>query len=359
MPIQNIYETKNVNRVVMSLRRDNQLPFVMRNFFGDVVMSNNSTPDSDNIIFDVESDQFAFRVAPVTYSDGRPVVMTQEGYTTKSLPALYTSVTTPLRSRNAFRRAPGQNATQSNPQQVQMANLMTAQERQLSSFDMRNEVIATSLLIDGQVNVDVFGPDGESKEQINIDIERDPELQINLTGAAQWDQAGVSPVDDINSWKILVNRKSGTRVRNVLMGLDTWNLIQKDPKYKDMVNTELAKVVANGEAKVLLDGEPVELAFVDDSGCRYWLYTQQKYDVQTSQDVDIMDDYRFVMIGGLDGAYQVGPIRDDSAGYRQVEMYSKVHWTDQTERERAVLFQANGLPFMFRQNATLSAKVKQ
>ena len=84
----------------------------------------------------------------------------------------------------------------------EMANIMFEMEDQVDMVQRRLEWMAAQVLLTGTLLVA-----GSGFEPVTIDFGRSSTLTIDLTGAAQWGQAGVVPTQDIEAWQKQILRR--------------------------------------------------------------------------------------------------------------------------------------------------------
>lgn len=218
---------------------------------------------------------------------------------------------------------------------------------------LRQEEQAASAMLTGKVIVT-----GDGYDSVEINFGRDAELTKSLTGAAAWDQGGVSPFADVKAWRRLVLAKSGEKVTDIFFGPDAWDLFADDPKTKEAISTELRGGASEIE---LIDnvGEGAEYqGRLGAAGPRLWIYSQSYVDeMGVEQELFPADG----VIMGSDnerstGIQAFGAIRDDEAGYQSMRIYPK-SWVPKDPAILHVMAQSAPLMVPSRVNSTFGATV--
>ena len=191
-------------------------------------------PDAMN--FDTETVNFdiidaARRLAPFVSPNvaGRP--MRQRGFKTRTFTPPYIKPKHVIEPNKQMKRRAGERLTGSmSPAErfdAATAETLALQEEQIAR---REEWMASQLLRTGSV-VCV----GEDFPSQTIDLGRNAAHTVQLSGAARWNQSGVSPYNDLKTWATTVATRSGVHPGTVVMDPLACSYLQKDPDVRALL----------------------------------------------------------------------------------------------------------------------------
>lgn len=340
-----IFSTTVLNRTVAYLDRP-------ASHLLDAYFPMEQTEDSEEIHFDI--DEGKPRITPFVSPLAEGQVVQSEGYNTKTFKPAYAKDKRYFNPNRPLRRMSGE----------QIGGNMTPMERseravrdilldQLDMLTRREEVMASEALRTGQITVS-----GEKYPSTVVNFGRDAALTISLTGgAAEWDDAGIDPLTDLEAWAALIQEKSGAVSTTVTMDPKAWGIFRA----KDTVTPYLDYRRGTGNT---LNIDPI--AFGQGTAkARYkgsigefdiWVY-QDRYIDDAGSAQQMLPDYTVIMGGpGVMGTRAYGAIQDEKAGYRAQRYFSK-SWLEEDPAVRWILLQSAPLVVPYRINATLCATV--
>jgi hypothetical protein len=211
----------------------------------------------------------------------------------------------------------------------------------------RQEVMASEVLRTGRVTVK-----GEKYPTVVVDFGRDPELTVVLSGGARWNQAGTSPLDDLENWVELILDKSGASSTTVVMSTDVWKIFRKDAEVKEAIDrfhrdatlepTGITREGGSYKGQVNnLDIFAFGGSYVDDDGVAQKILPPGT-----------------VIIGGpqIEGVRAYGAIRDEQAGYMPMPYFPK-SWVENDPPLRFLMTQSAPLLVPYRPDASFGATV--
>lgn len=233
------YETWELDAMVSQIVRPN--PWLLRTFFG-----NQKFFDTKQIEFDIvdRGRRMAPFVAPQVA--GKPMV--REGYRTRTITPAYIKPTDLVRPDQAFTRLAGEGAYGGvlSPKQRFDKIVMEYLTLHEDAIDNRLEWMASQALVTGGITIS-----GESYPTTRVDFGRDPSLTVALAGGAMWDQSTATPINDIETFSLLVTQLSkGAIVTDLVMDGQAWNLLKKNSQITDLIDIRFRRSAGTGETAV-------------------------------------------------------------------------------------------------------------
>lgn len=347
------FDTAVLTRVVND--PDLQPPsFLLDTFFPMI-----QTEDSEEIHFDV--DESKPRISPFVHPLRAGRVVDSEGYRTDSFKPAYVKDKRRFDPTRAIKRTSGEMIGGNlSPAQRMDILLRRDMEDQLAMLARREEVMASEALRLGQVTVS--GDDYPTKV---IDFGRDAGLTINLGGGFRWGEAGIVPVDDLETWSGLVQTTAGVAAKTVVMDPKAWKLCRKDQDTKDLLETRRGSA-SQAELGPMARGPGNEKArFVGMIGdFEIWVY-QDTYVDEAGATQQMLPD-NTVIVGaageagsgrnGLEGTRCYGMIWDEKANFAAERFFEK-SWLEEDPAVRWLMLQSAPLVVPYRPNAVLTATV--
>lgn len=336
-----IFSTAVLARVVANLKRPKL--FLLNSFFR---LEQNET--SEEIHFEVE--QGRRRIAPFVSPLKAGKVVANNGRTVNSLKPAYIKDKRQFKPNAPLRRAIGEqiggNLT---PEQRIQINLGTSLADQVLCVDRGLEVMAAKAMIYGKYVIK-----GEDYPAQLIDFQRDPELTVIKGPGAKWTDNGVSPLDNLQDWALLVAKKSGVYPTEVVMDSDAWKVFRNKADVKDRWNSLNANI-ATLQPAAAGDGGKF-MGSIDG----FDIYTYADWYVDPEDDIEkpYLPSGTVLMssTAGLEGYRAFGAIQDEEAGYQALPYYAK-SWLEKDPAVRWLLMQSAPLVIPYRVNASLSASV--
>lgn len=231
--------------------------------------------DTEQVLWDEVAD--SRKMATFTPPNMRANRNQAQGFTTKSVTAPYIKEDGPVKPGRALKRRAGETMLGELSAEERLALLtlddLLEYERKILR---RKEWMACNLLQNGSVTLSGTNYDGN----ITLDYNRDAALSITLTGVDRWGEAGVSVLDDIEDWAILVQEKCGVAPRIVIMAGSAWRLARQDTEFRESLDNR-----RGGEASDSVQLGPVvpedvsHARYVGHSGdFEFWVYEQTVQD---------------------------------------------------------------------------------
>ena len=345
-----IYSTAVLARVVELLPPPST--FLLDTFFPGV-----QTGETEEIYFDIDTSKP--RITPFVHPTVAGKVVADRGYATKSFKPAYAKDKRVLMPNAPIKRRAGEriggNLT---PMQRREAQLAASLQDQLDMLTRREVVMASEALRLGQVTVT-----GESYPTVVVNFGRDAALTIALAGGNRWGQAGVEPLDSLETWASLIMTKSGAKGTTVTMDPKAWALFRANQTVKDRLNTLYAGQRGSLNLGPQARGMGKERArYVGDIGdFDIWVY-QDVYVDEAGATQQVLPDNTVIMgspgdaPGTLEGTRCYGTILDEEAGYKAQRYFTK-SWMEKDPAVRLLLLQSAPLVVPFRPNASLCATV--
>jgi len=335
-----IFSTGVLARVIAELPAP--APFLLNSFFRDL-----QTETSEEIHFDVANGRR--RLAPFVSPIVAGKIVQSKGFTTSTFKPAYVKDKRVFDSSRPFKRSIGERiGGELSPAQRQQALLAGDLADQLEMLSRRQEVMAVEALRTGKVTVV-----GEEYPAVVVDFGRHADLTKVLANAARWGETGVDPLEDVNTWSMLVTQHSGAAANTLVMDVKAWQLFSAAPSVQKLLD----RFRGNDKLNATVVGE----------GGRYmgnigdfdiWVYAGWYEDPETEQLKPYLPDYTVLITSpDLEGARAYGAIRDEEAGFQAVPYFSK-SWIEKDPAVRILLLQSAPLPVPYRINASFSAKVR-
>jgi len=335
-----IFSTGVLARVVSELPPP--APFILNSFFPTVQME-----VGEDIHFDV--DQGRRRLAPFVAPVVAGQVVSSNGFYTKTFTPAYVKDKRVFTPERAFKRAIGERiGGELAPAQRQQAALAKDLTDQIAMLTRRQEVMAVETLRTGKVVVK-----GALYPEQELDFGRDAALTVALTSAARWGEAGVSPLDDVQAWSLLVTEKSGAAANVVTMDVKAWKLFSADPQVQKLLDRFRGKDAMN--PTVVGEGG----RYMGNIGdLDIYTYVGWYEHPDTHINTPFLPDHTVLITSpDLEGVRAYGAIRDEDAGFQAVPYHVK-SWVEQDPSVRYLLMQSAPLPVPYRVNASFCATVR-
>lgn len=341
-----LYDTHELLGVIRTLKPVNT-------FWLNLCFPQAQTFESEYIDFDVVSR--GRRLAPFVAPTVQGKVMKQEGYTTKRFTPAYIKPKMVFDPRRAIKRLAGEAYTGALSPEARRNAIVADMLAEMEDMRIRRmEWMAANAVINGSVTV--AGPEYPTT---NVDFGRAAGQTITLTGGNQWGQAGVKPLDLLESWSETMAESSGFAGQEVIMGLDAWKVFRADADVAKALDTNYRGSSANlnvYEPQALTPAQPWALRGTI-GGFRIWTYNDL-YQNEAGANVSLLDQKTVVMLNpaGLEGVRAFGAILDPNAGYQATEVYAR-NWIENDPAAEFFMTQSAPLTVVARPNASLAAKV--
>lgn len=191
-----------------------------------------------------------------------------------------------------------------------------------------------------------------------VDFQRDAGHTIVLGVGNRWGDAGVSILNNVESWKQLTRRARFGGVSNRLtVGVEAWEKMAADTEIRELLGLDL-RPSNNGLTLNLGIREGMEVEYVGKlSGTtEVWVYSDY-YESTSGSVVPFMSPKDVVLTGpSVDGYRLFGAIQDVEATFQPLEIFPKM-WNEKDPSVTFVMSQSAPLMVPGRVNATLRARV--
>lgn len=310
--------------------------------------------DQEDIYFDVVSE--IRRITPFVSPLIEGKVVDRLGYATKSFRPAYAKDKRRFRPQDGLKRRAGESFSGdlSPAQRISLA-IGEAMDEQLAMLDRREEVMMRDALYDGQITVS-----GEDYPTQVVDYGRHSDLTKTLLTTARWGESGVSPWDDVESWRELVQTHSGAVPNMVTMDSLAWKLFKDDPKIDSLL-----------DQRRLNPGMSIYQGFHNENPAgnkadfkgaigpvEFYVY-QDNYIDEDGNAQAMMPDYTVLITNPVEALGQrcYGLIQDHDSNLVTTRYFMK-SWLQKDPSVRWLLLQSAPLVALLRPNATFRAKVR-
>lgn len=313
------------------------------------------TETSEEIHFDTEDKPR--RLAPFVSPLSQGKVVEQLGFATKTFKPAYVKDKRVFDANRPLKRMMGEQLTGTmSPDQRIQAHLVAALADQLAMLRRRKEVMASEVLRTGSCVIA-----GDEYPSVTVNFGRAGALTKTLTGgAAEWDDAGIDPITNIEDWALEVLQLSGAAPTDVVFSIGAWRLFKMDST--GAIRPQFTAAVDIMRAR---DQSSIDIGPRPGTGCvfrgtlgnlRLWTYSDWYVD-SAGVEQPIMPANSLIMgSASLEGTQCHGAIRDEEAGFQATEFWPK-SWLQQDPSVRYLLAQSAPLVVPFRPNASLAAVI--
>ncbi len=221
-------------------------------------------------------------------------------------------------------------------------------EDQIQMITRRMEWMAIRILLTGAVTVS-----GDGFPTTTIEFGRDAGQTVVLSGGARWGEAGVSPLDDLQAWSLLVTEKSGATANTVVMDIEAWKLFAADAKVQKLLD----RFRGADQLNPTVTGEGGR--FMGNVGdFDIWVYAGWYENPSNGVLTPYLPNYTVIVTGpDLEGTRAFGAIRDEEAGFQALPYFAK-SWVEKDPAVRYLMMQSAPLTVPYRVNASLCATVR-
>lgn len=316
--------------------------FLLDNFFPTI-----QTEQSEEIHFDIDTGKR--RIAPFVSPVVAGQVVASRGFHTATFKPAYIKDKRVFDANRPFKRAMGEQIGGSlSPDNRLRAMLANELEDQIAMVTRRMELMAAQAMRTGKVIVT-----GDQYPTVEVDFQRDAALTVALTTTARWGEAGIKPLDNLQTWSLLVTQKSGARPRTVVMDVEAWKLFAAD--------TDVQKQLDRFRGNATL--EPVKTgaggSYMGSVG-DFDIYVDADWyvDPADGQEKPILPAYTVILTSQeVQGTRAFGAIRDEAAGFQAVPYFAK-SWVNEDPAVRYLLMQSAPLTVPYRVNASMGVTVR-
>ena len=216
----------------------------------------------------------------------------------------------------------------------------------------RWEWLAAQAILNGTVTLS-----GDDYPTTTIDFERDSGHTITKGVATRWGDAGISIVEDIETWSALMrNAKFGGAPTKLIVGSDVWPVMKADDEIKELLRTDLRQTSGTSFNFGPRDGLQVEFMGRISQNLEVWVYSDY-YEDTSGTAVPFMDSRDVVLIGpNVQGVKCFGAILDKAANLSPLAVFPKM-WDQEDPSATQIMTQSAPLMVPVNPNATLKARV--
>jgi len=291
------------------------------------------------------------RIAPFVSPYVQGQLVEKQGFKTMTLKPAYVKDKRVFDPNSTFTRTFGERIGGSmTPMQRLEQQVGTELVDQIEMLNRRIEVMVGEVCATGKLTIE-----GELYPRVQLDFLRDVDLFVELSGAARWGQAGVSPLDDLETWAQLVFTKSGIRPRKVVMTMDSYKLFKASAAVVKIFDRLRAN---NTFQDTALEGDDGWYAG-NIGGFDIYVYAGTYIDPMDNTPKDILPPFTVIIGGdGMKGYRAYGAIRDEKAGLQAMEYFSK-SWVTEDPAVRYIMMQSAPIICPLYPDAMLTATVNQ
>lgn len=186
----------------------------------------------------------------------------------------------------------------------------------------RKEWMVSSILRTGSVTLV-----GDDYPSTVVNFSRAGSHTVTLAGASRWGQAGISPVDNVDSWIDIVGTDSGSAVDIVVMDRLAWLLFSADAKFAKIIDTTLGQggtTALNLGFDATVPGSPV---YKGRSGNVEFYVYNDNYEDDAGAAAKLIPDYTVLLgsRGGVEGSWLYGCVQHAENNYA-VGAYFPHNW---------------------------------
>ena len=190
----------------------------------------------------------------------------------------------------------------------------------------RFEWMASAILRTGSVTLV-----GDDYPSTVVNFSRSGSHTVTLAGASRWGQAGISPVDNVDSWIDIVGTDSGSAVDIVVMDRLAWLLFSADAKFAKIIDTTLGQggtTALNLGFDATVPGSPV---YKGRSGNVEFYVYNDNYEDDAGAAAKLIPDYTVMLgsRGGIEGSWLYGCIQHAANNYA-VGAYFPHNWIEES-----------------------------
>lgn len=341
-----IFSVGVLNRVVEQLVPDIAYGYFTRTFFPGEQIENGTV-----VHLDVR--KRSKRLAPFVSPYVQGQIVEKQGFHTELIEPAYIKDKRVFDPNTPFVRSFGEPLNGNlSPQARLDAVVRNESADQLDMLNRRLEVMAAEVIITGKLTIV-----GELYPMQQLDFQRDAALTINKTGANEWGDTGVDPLEDLRTWAMLVFNKSGIRPRRVSMTADAFSLFMKSESVVNILE-RLKSVTTLNETSETIDGEDGWNAG-NIGGFDIYVVGGTYIDPMDNTEKDKVPPYTVILGDGrMQGYKAFGAIRDEAAGLQARRQFQK-SWVDQDPPVRYLMLQSAPILAPLYPDAVAVATVKQ
>lgn len=337
-----VFSTEYLAAVVQDLKVPPS--FALDRYFG-------STQTFDTEAVDVDIINRKRRIAPLVspYVPGK--LMNQVGRETRTIKPAYTKDKRVFSPATGFKRAVGEQigGALSPAERIQLA-IAAELEDQIKILQRRQELMAIESLRTGKLVLSA-----DQYPTTTVDFQRDAGLTVDISGGAgAWDQNGVNPLDDLETWALLTLNLTGIYANDVVMATNVFKTFRENPFVKERWQALQAQ---NQGTNLQLGGPIMEGGSYRGSidGFNIFVYAGWYVDENDAEQQILPDGELFMAAPQIEGTRLYGAIKDLES--LVAAPYFPKSWIESDPSVRYLMLQSAPLVAPLRPNASVGAKV--
>lgn len=317
-----------------------------------------STVQFDTEEVDFNKIQENRKMAPLVVPTAQGVPIYSAAEQRFSLKPAYVKPKDAVSASRVIRRVAGfgelNNTAPMSPQQRYAAIVADILRQHREAIERRWEWMASEAIQNGSVTLE----DDNYPRKV-VDFQRAAAHTITLTGANHWGDAGVSILDNIESWKTMMRRaKFGGVVNRLTVGTDAWTVMRNDTEIRDLLKTDYNPGQRNNLDLNLGVREGLEVEWVGQINGTTDVYVYSDYyEDESGATVDFMDSRDVVLTSpSVQGVRCFAAIQDVASNFAPLAIFPKM-WNEEDPSATFVMSQSAPIMVPMNPNATLRARV--
>jgi hypothetical protein len=286
-------------------------------------------------------------------AQGRPLYSATS--TTARFKPSYYKAKDPFTPTRAYARRPGTilQQTPETPNQRYQAWVGDCTALHRNAAERTWEWMASQAIQFGSVTI----TDEDAPTQF-VDFKRAAGHTITLAPGARWGDAGVSIMDNVQTWKdLLYNAEFGGILSRITVGTSAWAKMRKDPEIKDLLDINYRSQPTDVRIERGLISS-LEAQWVGNLGEGVDVYVYRDWYTVNGAQVPFMDPRDVVLTCGNVGGYQCyGAIMDQRAEFAPLPIHTQMLPPVGDPGVPQILTQSSPLMVPTMPNATFRARV--
>lgn len=336
-----LFTTNTLKAIVQDLR-------VPQTGMLDAYFKTVSQDDTEEIHFDIDAKPR--RMAPFVSPLVAGKVVASRGFQTTTFKPAYVKDKRAFSPTRAVKRVMGERIGGGgmSPDQRTQVLLVQDLQDQIEMVTRRLEWMACQALYGGTVTVS-----GEDYPTVVVDFNRAAGNTVVLSGGARWNQAGINPLDDLQTWSDNMVKTTGVGMTEVTMTVDVWKIFRTNSEVKTRLdrwrgNSTMQQDATQKEGRVFM-------GMVDSFAI--YVYSGWYIDPVSLVETAMLPAATVIGAAGpmVEGVQHFGAIMDHDSLMAQA--YYPKSWLEQDPSMRYLLMQSAPLVVPYRVNATFRATV--
>lgn len=336
-----LFSTSTLKAIVQDLR-------VPQTGMLDAYFRTVSQDDTEEIHFDI--DNKPRRIAPFVSPLVAGKVVASRGFQTATFKPAYVKDKRSFSPTRSVKRVMGERIGGGDLSPAQRMQVLVVQDMQdqLEMITRRLEWMACQAMYDGKVTVV-----GEDYPSQLVDFGRNAGHTVVKGAGTKWSDAGISPLDDLQTWSDTMVKNTGVGLTEVTMTVDVWKIFRVNADVKSRLDRWRGNSTLQADA-VQREGR-VFMGMVDQFAI--YVYSGWFVDPTSGTETAMLPAGTVIGAGGqaVEGVQHFGAIMDHDV--LQAMAYYPKSWLDNDPSVRYLLMQSAPLPVPYRVNATFRATV--